>query len=242
MRSERYVIVTGGSTGIGDSICETLLTGGYTVLNLSLEESARKHERLVDFPVDLSDVDATRQVVSKITNEYPVTGLVHNAGVIRPDLIEDVDLDDVAYVTRLHLYATVTMMQGVLDAMKDAHFGRVVIISSRAVLGLQTRTGYSATKAAQLALARTWALELGEHGITVNVIAPGPVVTEMFTQVMPEDSDKARKLAQSIPVRRLGRPEDIANAVQFFLSPDSGFITGQCLYVCGGTSVGSLAL
>ena len=242
MSADRFVIVTGGSTGIGDSICQTLLTGGYTVLNLSLEESKRKHQRLIDFPIDLSDVDATRQVVSEITDEYPVTGLVHNAGVIRPDLIEDVDLDDVDYLTRLHLYATVTMMQGVLDAMKNAQFGRVVIISSRAVLGLETRTGYSATKAAQLALARTWALELGGHGITVNAIAPGPVVTEMFTQVMPEDSEKARKLAQSIPVRRLGRPEDVANAVRFFLSPDSGFITGQCLYVCGGTSVGSLAL
>jgi NAD(P)-dependent dehydrogenase (short-subunit alcohol dehydrogenase family) len=126
--------------------------------------------------------------------------------------------------------------------MKKAKFGRFVIIGSRAMLGLEKRSGYSATKAAQIGLVRTWALELGKHGVTVNAIAPGPIVTDMFTEVVPEDSDKAEKIAQSIPVKRLGRPGDVSRAVTFLLSPDNGFITGQCLFVCGGASIGSLSL
>jgi NAD(P)-dependent dehydrogenase (short-subunit alcohol dehydrogenase family) len=133
-------------------------------------------------------------------------------------------------------------MQAVLDAMKAAHFGRFVIIASRAMLGLASRTGYAATKSGQLGLVRTWALELGRHGITVNAVAPGPIVTDMFTEVVPENSDKAREIAQSIPVRRLGQPGDVGRAVMFLLSAENGFITGQNLFVCGGASLGSLAL
>ena len=233
---------TGGSAGIGASICRHLLDEGYVVLNLSRRESTHKHERLVDAPVDLSDVRATKDVISELAAHYAITNLVHNAGVIRPDLIEDVKLEDVEYVTRLHLYASVLLTQGVLDAMKTASFGRIVLISSRAMLGLETRTGYASTKAAQVGLARTWAMELGKHGITVNAVAPGPIVTDMFTEVVPEDSERAQQIAQSIPVKRLGRPDDVSRAVMFLLSPDSGFITGQCLFVCGGASLGSLTL
>ena len=133
-------------------------------------------------------------------------------------------------------------MQAVLDAMKAAGLGRIVIISSRALLGLETRSGYSATKAAQIGLVRTWAMELGKFGITANAIAPGPIVTDMFTAVVPEGSEKAEQIAQSLPVKRLGRPEDISRAVMFLLSPENGFITGQCIFVCGGASLGSLSL
>lgn len=242
MSAERTAIVTGGSAGIGASICHHLLEDGYRVLNLSRRNAELRDERLIDVEVDLSDVEATRQAMDDIAGRYEVTSVVHNAGVIRPDLIEDVDLEDVAYVTRLHLYASIALMQGALEAMKAASFGRVVLISSRALLGLETRTGYAATKAGQLGLVRTWALELGRHGITVNAVAPGPIVTDMFTDLVPEDSGKAEEIARSVPVQRLGRPDDVARAVMFLLSPDNGFVTGQCLFVCGGASLGSLAL
>jgi NAD(P)-dependent dehydrogenase (short-subunit alcohol dehydrogenase family) len=108
---------------------------------------------------------------------------------------------------------------------------------------LQTRTSYSATKAAIVGMARTWALELGPFGITVNVVAPGPIAdTEMFESVMKPDSERAKTLAQAIPVKRLGRSEDVARAVAFFADPESGFITGQTLFVCGGASVSSISL
>ena len=100
----------------------------------------------------------------------------------------------------------------------------------------------AATKAGMLGMARTWALELAPEGIRVNVVAPGPIRTDMFWDVVPQDSEKERALAASIPVRRLGEPDDVARAVAFFADPDNGFVTGQTLYVCGGTSAGSLAL
>jgi len=126
--------------------------------------------------------------------------------------------------------------------MKAQHFGRIVLVSTRAVLGLAKRTTYASTKAGMLAMARTWALELGPFGITANVVAPGPVAgTKIFHDIIPADSPKIPAIVQSIPVRRLGTPEDVARAVQFFASEDAGFVTGQTLYVCGGTSVGSIA-
>jgi len=153
-----------------------------------------------------------------------------------------VKLEDLEYLTNLHLSASILLTQGVLDAMKDASFGRIVIVGSRAMLGLETRTSYSATKAAQIGLVRTWAMELGQYGITVNAIAPGPIVTDMFTEVVPVDSDKAEQIARGLPVKRLGRADDVARAVMFLAAPKNGFITGQCLFVCGGASLGSLAL
>jgi NAD(P)-dependent dehydrogenase (short-subunit alcohol dehydrogenase family) len=127
--------------------------------------------------------------------------------------------------------------------MKRAQYGRIVLIGSRAALGLQTRTNYAATKCGMTGLARTWALELGQHGITVNCVAPGPIAaTEMFHAVVPEGSEKMQQMAASIPVRRLGQPDDVARAVMFMLAPGNGFVTGQTLMVCGGASLGSLSL
>ncbi len=238
----KTALVTGASAGIGKSIAEHLLADGYTVFNLSRRGSAYTHPNLHDVPVDLSDIDACTAAVKDIVGSHAVTNLILNAGVIRPALIEDVDIADVQYLSNLHLYASIALLQACLPAMKKQSFGRVVVISSRAMLGLETRTGYSATKAGQLGMTRTWALELGKYGVTVNAVAPGPVVTDMFTDVVPEESDKAAQIAASIPVKRLGQPGDVARAVQFLVHPDNGFVTGQCLFVCGGASLGSLAL
>jgi 3-oxoacyl-[acyl-carrier protein] reductase len=144
-------------------------------------------------------------------------------------------------LTNLHLAAALSLVQATLPTMKRQRFGRIVLVSTRAVLGLAKRTVYSATKAGMLGLARTWALELGADGITVNVVAPGPIeATEMFHEIIPENSPKIPRIVDSIPVRRLGSPEDVARAVMFFTAPEAGFVTGQTLFVCGGTSVGSI--
>jgi NAD(P)-dependent dehydrogenase (short-subunit alcohol dehydrogenase family) len=119
--------------------------------------------------------------------------------------------------------------------MKARKFGRIVSISSRAILGKPARTVYSSTKAAMVGFTRTWALELGPHGITVNAIAPGPVETELFKKNNPPEI--AARIISQAAVGRAGTVEDVGRAVLFFAHPDNGFITGQVLHVCGGTSL-----
>ena len=233
-------IVTGGSVGIGRAVVEALLQDGYRVVSLDLQPPAVRHERLEHLNADLADPSATRRVADEVSRAYEVTTLVHNAGVIRPALLPDVKLEDLDALVNLHLKTALILLQASLPAMKAAGFGRVVLVSSRAVLGLPTRTSYATTKAGMLGMARTWALELAPQGITVNVVAPGPVETDNFYSVVPRG--QGERVAQAIPVKRLGRPGDVARAVMFFVDRDAGFVTGQVLYVCGGTSVGTLAL
>lgn len=233
-------IVTGGSAGIGKAICQHLLDAGHNVISLARREPDFSHARLTPYTVDLADMDATAKVAGTIARNHSVTALVHNAGVIRPALIEDVSAEDLDFLTHLHMGAAITLLQASLPSMKASGFGRVVNMSSRAVVGLPTRTVYSGTKAALIAMTRTWAMELGQHGITVNAIAPGPVVTDMFTDVMSAESEQARKLAATLPMRRLGKADDVARATLFFLDPLNDWITGQTLYVCGGSSLGGL--
>ena len=229
-------LVTGGSAGIGREVVKQLLAKGYEVFSLDVQPTDLEVHHI---QVDLTDLAATKKILGKLKN---VTTFVHNAGVIRPALLPDVRLEDFDALVKLHLEAPVVLMQAVLPAMKAAKFGRVVLVSSRAVLGLPTRTSYSATKAGMLGMARTWALELAPAGITVNVVAPGPIRTANFHGVVPEGSPQVEKIAQAIPVKRLGEVGDVARAVLFFTDRDAGFVTGQVLYVCGGTSVGTLTL
>jgi 3-oxoacyl-[acyl-carrier protein] reductase len=238
----KVAVVTGGSAGIGLAICERLLADGYEVVSLALRACPIGHAKLHSVEVDLTDRAATAEAARELARRFEVTTLVHNAGVIRPALVADVKLDDLDALVELHLGCAIQLLQAALPAMKAQRFGRVVLLSSRAAVGLATRTSYSATKAGMLGMARTWALELAGDGITVNVVAPGPIRTDMFFAVVPEGSDKERALAASVPVQRLGEAADVARAVAFFTDPAAGFVTGQVLYVCGGTSVGSLTL
>ena len=235
-------IVTGGSAGIGRAIAQRLLDQGREVVSLDLQPSGLAHRKLRHVHVDLTDIHATRRAAADIARDHAITAVIHNAGIIRPALLADVKLADVNALLNLHVSAALLLVQAALPTMKSAGYGRVVLVSSRAVLGLPTRTAYSATKAAMLGMARTWALELAPHGITVNVVAPGPIKTANFHGVIPEGSPQIDRVIQSIPVKRLGQPDDVARAVLFFADRDAGFITGQVLYVCGGTSVGTLTL
>ena len=241
--SKTTAIVTGGSTGIGLAICRRLLANGLQVINLSRRPAGLAAPGLISVGVDLMDPAATREVANRIVREHQVTTVVHNAGAIREKNLEAVEPDDLQALFNLHLAAPVALVKAALPAMRAARHGRVVLVSTRAVLGLAKRTAYASTKAGMLGMARTWALELGPEGVTVNVVAPGPIAeTEMFDGVVPAGDPRREQLARTIPVRRLGNPDDVAQAVEFFVRPEAAFITGQVLYVCGGTSVGSLTL
>jgi NAD(P)-dependent dehydrogenase (short-subunit alcohol dehydrogenase family) len=234
-------LVTGGSAGIGLEVAKRLLEKDYEVVSLDIQPPALKHPKFEHVEIDLTSILATERFAEKIKNQN-VTTVIHNAGAIRPALLPEVKIEDFDALVNLHLGAAVLLVQAALPAMRAAKFGRVVLVSSRAVLGLPTRTSYSATKAGMLGLARTWALELAPQGITVNVVAPGPIRTANFHGIVPEGSPQVDKIAEAIPVKRLGEAGDVARAVLFFAEPDAGFVTGQVLYVCGGTSVGTLTL
>jgi NAD(P)-dependent dehydrogenase (short-subunit alcohol dehydrogenase family) len=242
--SERPVaIVTGGSAGIGAAICRELIDRGHEVISLARRRPEWSDPALHTIEVDLTDARATEQAAASMVKQYAVSTVIHNAGVIRAALLPDVQQKDLHDLTQLHLGAAIILVQATLPGMRERQFGRIVLISSRAALGLQTRTSYSATKAGMIGMARTWALELAPFGITVNVVAPGPIGdTDMFRDVVPAGSERESAIAKSIPVGRLGRSEDVAHAVSFFADPNNSFVTGQVLYVCGGASIASISL
>lgn len=240
-RDSRTILVTGGNAGIGAAISRSLLENGDRVVNVSRRMPDFAHDGLTSILGDLADPADLARISAEVAG-LGITGFVHNAGVIRPALLENVTDADLDHLVNLHLRAAIHLGQALLPAMKAAGSGRIVLISSRGALGLQSRTAYAATKAGMIGMARTWALELAGRGVTVNVVSPGPIETDMFHDLIPEGSDQKRRVAAQIPVGRVGRPEDVAAAVRYFLSPEAGFVTGQNLFVCGGASIGSITL
>jgi len=230
-------IVSGGNTGIGAAIARGLLAEGYDVISLSRRKPDWSHPKLSSREVDLLDAAATRQAAAEIAAKVAITHVVHNAGAIRAKPLEEVVDEDVGALAQLHFGAAIALAQAALPGMKQARFGRIVLLSSRAALGAATRTVYSATKAGVHGMARTWALELAASGITVNVVAPGPILTDNFWGIIPKGSEQQERMARNVPVGRLGSREDVAHAISFFLDERSDFVTGQVLYVCGGTSL-----
>jgi len=231
----RTFLITGATKGIGRALSERLARTGHHVIGLAREDA--------DFPgelvrVDLADRDATAAALQNVARRHAIDGLVNNVGLVRPQSIGKVSLDDLDDVLSLNLHPAVQAVQAVLPGMRERRWGRVVNISSLTVLGIVQRTAYAASKAALVSFARSWALELADSGITVNAVAPGPTETELFRANNAPGSEGERRYLAAVPMGRLGKPDEIAAAISFLLSEDAGFITGQTLYVDGGASIG----
>ena len=225
------VLITGGASGIGRATAERCRADGYEALVIDREGDGIR--------ADLSDPAATARALEVALRGGPITRLVNNVGVVRPGPVEEQGLADLEAVVSLNLRCALQCLQALLPGMRAARFGRVVNMSSRAALGKELRTVYAATKAGLNGMAKVWALELGPYGITANAVGPGPIRTELFDRANPADSPRTRAIVEAIPVRRVGEPEDVAQAVSFLLDARSGFVTGQVLYVCGGMTVGA---
>lgn len=236
--SKPIALVTGGSRGIGRAIVERLIKDDYEVLNFSRTPAVQTLPGETFESVDLMSPEATEQAISHWSAKRDIVHLVNNAGMIHVAALEEVTPVQVQEMVNLNLMAPMLLTRALIPAMKNQGYGRVVNIGSRAALGKKGRTVYSATKAGFVGMTRTWALELAKHGVTVNLIAPGAIATELFLAANPEDSEQTRQLKASVPLARIGKPEEIAHMVAMFFDPLAGYTTGQVLYVCGGLSVG----
>ena len=231
------VLITGGGAGIGLAAAERCWADGYAPIIIDRDVS-QVPAHFTAIEADLSSVDDTARALNDALAGGPITRLVNNVGVVVPADAASQTLAEFDLAVSLNLRCAFLCMQALLPGMKEAHFGRIVNMSSRAALGKDLRTAYSATKAGLIGMTRVWALELGQFGITANAIGPGPIRTALFDKANPPDAPRTQKIIQAVPVKRVGTPDDVAHAVAYMLDERSGFVTGQVLYVCGGMTVG----
>lgn len=237
---ENVTLVTGGASGIGRRIVQSRRSLGEFVI--VLDRAPRPADLDCEYvQIDLSQVETLKQFLEgELTKRRPLR-LVNCAGVALLGSLETIAPDDFLMTMNVNVLAPTLIAQACLPAMREARFGRIVNIASRAALGRALRTSYAGSKAALIAASRVWALELGRFAITVNAVAPGPIETDLYRQANPADDPATQKIRASIPVGRVGTVDDVAFATDFFLDERSGFVTGQVLYVCGGLTIGRVS-
>lgn len=232
----RRFVVTGATRGIGRATAVRLAEAGHDVVGV-----ARRGDPGFPGAVVVADlfVAADRAAaIEQIRAGGAVDGLVNNAGIARGSSLQDVRDDELDEAFDLNVRTAVEFARAFCGDMTTAGWGRIVNISTVATVGLPGRTAYAGAKAALEAMTRVWAIELAPHGVTVNTVAPGPTATEMFEAVYPPGSAARTDVLSSLPVGRIGRPEEIAALVAFLCSDDAGYLTGQNLRIDGGRSLG----
>ncbi|MEV6317742.1 3-oxoacyl-ACP reductase FabG [Streptomyces sp. NPDC051776] len=245
---QRVAIVTGAARGIGAATAVRLAEEGRAVAVLDLDEAACKDTvekitaaggRAIAVGCDVSDAEQVEAAVARVASELGApTVLVNNAGVLRDNLLFKMSEADWDTVMGVHLKGAFLMTRACQKHMVDAGFGRVVNLSSSSALGNRGQVNYSAAKAGLQGFTKTLAKELGKFGITANAVAPGFIATDMTAataeRVGMGFEDFQAAAATQIPVQRVGRPEDVANAIAFFAGDAAGFVSGQVMYVAGG--------
>lgn len=243
--NNQITLVTGASRGIGRAIARTLAERGAIVIGTATTEKGAadiaadlqqfnpKNSGVV---LDVANAEQSDAVLAQIEKEYGAIGiLVNNAGITRDNLAMRMKDEDFDAVIAANLRGVFRLSRGVMRGMMKARTGRIINVTSVvAQMGNPGQANYAAAKAGVEGMSRSLAKELGSRGITVNCVAPGFVETDM-TAVLGDDAIKA--LSSQIPLARLGKPQDIANAVAFLASDEAAYITGHVLAVNGGMHV-----
>lgn len=247
--SGQTALVTGASRGLGRAIARRLARDGAAVcvnyVNRSgdaeslVREIRRSGGRAAAIRADVGDQGQVQEMMNRVTGELgPLSILVNNAGVVVRGTIETFQPADLERMRRTNVDGLIHVTRAAVPLMKERGYGRVVNITSIAGHGttLPGSTFYAATKAAVSTLTRRFAMELGPHGITVNAVAPGFILTDMVTEGRTQQEYKQllKSISERSMVGRVGDPEDVANAVAFLVTRESGFITAQVITVDGG--------
>ncbi|MDQ1531039.1 MAG: 3-oxoacyl-[acyl-carrier protein] reductase [Microbacteriaceae bacterium] len=245
---QRVAVVTGAAGGIGAAIALRLAHDGMAVAVVDLTEESTggtvaaitgSGGRAVGIGADVTDAASVEYAVERTAAELGApTVLVNNAGILRDDLIFRMTDEDWDAVIAVHLRGAFLMTRSVQRHQVAASWGRIVNLSSTSALGNRGQANYAAAKAGLQGFTKTLAIELGRYHITANAIAPGFVATDMLRRTaerigVPYEEFLAAA-AKEVPVRRVGQPEDVANAASFFCSEASSYVSGQVLYVAGG--------
>ncbi len=234
----RIAVVTGGTRGIGRAISVSLKEAGYKVV-ASYErnvESARDLEKQFNIPTyqfSVSDYEQCAKVTQDITHTFgPIDILVNNAGITRDGMFHKMALENWLDVINTNLNSCFNMCRSVINNMRERKFGRIINIASvNAQKGQMGQSNYSAAKAGVIGFTKALAQEVANKGITVNAVAPGYIDTDMVRSV-PEEV--LANIISTIPVGRLGTPEEVAKAILFLASKEAGFITGSTISLNGG--------
>lgn len=247
--SGRTALVTGGSRGIGRAIVIALAEAGAKVAFVYqssakpaddlVAELKAKNLEAVAYQADVKNFTVAEEIVGKITDSWgKIDILVNNAGIIRDGLLATMGEDQWGEVIQTNLNSVFNYCHAAIRPMMSARYGRIINMSSVASeFGNQGQANYAASKGGIEGFTRCFATEVARRGITVNAVAPGFIETDMTTAVRNAAEDEIKK---SIPVRRLGKPEDIANAVLFLAQESASYITGQVLRVDGGLTLGGI--
>jgi 3-oxoacyl-[acyl-carrier protein] reductase len=232
----RTVLVTGGSKGIGLACARAFAAQGHRVAVTS-SSTPVDEAGLLTVKCDVTDPEQVEAAVSQVEDQLgPVEILVANAGINRDGLLVRMSEEDFEVVLSTNLTATWRLAKRIVPKMMKARWGRIIVVSSvGAYIGAPGQANYAASKAGLIGLTRSIAREYGPRGITANVVAPGPIATDML-DTMPED--KRAGLAAQVPVGRIGTVEEVAAAVTFLASDPAAFITGTVVPVDGGLGMG----